>query len=236
MKASIILPTKDRWEKLQKSLKAIKQNTSTSYEIIIIFDGDVKNFKKMKRKPKNYKILCNVQSKEYWHCINQGCFLSSGDYITYLADDIRPRKNWLRIAIETFENNFKDGIGIVGLKTDLNEGITHAPHGLVSRKLVAMNGYLSPPDVYFHYFGDTELSLRMQKINKYVCTDEIVLNHDKPAKDKKFQDKVYSESFKNCFKHDEINFHMRNPELVAGMLLIKGNRKEPYMYGQWWYK
>jgi len=235
MKASIIVPTKNRWEKLLRTLKAIKNNTTISHEVIIIFDGDIENSKKLvKEKEKNYKILCNNQSQEYWHCINQGCYLSSGDYIVYLADDIRPRKNWLKHSIEIFEKNFKDGIGLVGLRTDIGEGITHAPHGMVSRKFVAMKGYLAPP-VYKHYFCDTELSLRMQKIDKYIPTKKVVLNHDKPTKDRKFQDEVYSESFKNCFKNDEIQFHMRNPELVAGLILIKGNRKRPFMYGQWWY-
>lgn len=236
MKASIIIPTKNRWEKLQKTLKAIKENTSVSHEVIIIFDGDVENFKKYgKRKPKNYKIVCNTQSREYFHCINQGCYLASGDYIVYLADDIRPMKNWLKHAIGIFEKHFKDGLGLVALRTDLGEGLTHAPHGMVSRKLVAMNGYLFPP-AYLHYFGDTELGLRMQEIKRYVPTEKAVLFHDKPAKDKKFIDKTYSESWQRCWKSDELQFHLRNPKFVTAMILATPNILDKVVQTQLWAK
>ena len=232
-KISIIIPTKDRWEKLQNCLKAIKDNTKVSHEVIIICDGDLKTFEKLKGK--KHIIAYNSVPQEYFHCINQGCMVATGDYIVYLADDVRVRLNWDKECIKAFEDNFKDGIGLVGMRSDLGEGETHAPHGLVSKKMVFMNTCLFP-NVYKHYFGDTELSLRMQKIGKYITTKEIVFNHDHKSKDKKFDDHVYSESFKNCWKSDEIQFHLRNPELVAGMVLIKGDRKENWFYGQWWYK
>jgi len=232
LKTSIIIPTRNRWEKLQKTLKAIKKNTSVPHEVIIIFDGDENGFKKMKERTE-YKIAYNIEPKEYWRCINQGCFLAQGDYIVYLADDIRPRKDWLKHAIEIFEKNFKDGIGLVALKTDLGEGITHAPHGLVSKTFVASRGYLAP-DVYRHYFADTEISLRMQSINRYKCTDRVVLNHDKPQKDKKFADSVYSESWKNCWKNDELQFHLRNPLLVAAMILVMPNDLMKVFQTQLW--
>lgn len=235
MKASIIIPTKDRWNKLLKCLKAIRKNTFVSHEVIIIFDGDLNNFKRMKKKSKNYKIICNSEPREYWQCINQGCFLAQGDYIIYLADDIRPRKNWLKYAIELFEKNFKDGIGLVALRTDLDEGHTHAPHGMVSRKFVAMQGFLASP-VYRHYFFDTELSLRMQARKKYACTSKIIVNHDKPAKDKKFADKIYSESWKNCWKNDEIQFHLRNPQFVTAMILIQPHQMGKVIQTQLWAK
>ena len=232
---SIIIPTKDRWDKLQATLKAIKDN-STDYEVIVIFDGDKEGFEKLakQKKDKNIKVVYNSESKEYWHCINQGCFLASGDYIIYLADDIRPMKGWLEELKFTFEKNFPDNLGLVALRTDLGEGITHAPHGMLSRKFIASQGYLSPPDAYWHYFADTELSLRMQMMKKYVCTEKVVCYHDKPVKDKKFDDKVYSESWQRCWKHDEINFHLRNPHLVAGMILVQPEIMDKVMYGQWW--
>jgi len=236
MKASIIIPTKDRWEKLNKSLKAIKKNTSVTHEVIIIFDGDPKNFKKMvKKKEENYKIICNNPAREYWYCVNQGCFISEGEYLIYLADDVRPRKNWLKNSITLYEKTFEDGIGLLGFQSNIGEGFTHAPHGMVSRKFVMMKGGFLFPTCYKHYFNDTELSLRMQKVGKYIHNPKVVINHDHKSADKKFMDKVYSESFKNHFKNDEIQFHLRNPELVAGLFLIKGDRQVPFAYGQWWY-
>jgi len=232
--ASIIIPTKDRWKKLQKTLKAIVDNTFVNHEVIIIFDGDLKNFKRMaKKKLKTHKLACNNHPREYWQCINQGCFLATGEYIIYLADDIRPRKGWLSHAIETFERNFKDGLGLVALKSDLNEGITHAPHGMVTRKFIAMNGFLAPP-VYRHYFFDTELSLRMQAMKRYACTHQIVINHDKPVKDKKFDDKIYSESWKNCWKSDELQFHLRNPQFVTALILVQPDMMDKVMQTQLW--
>ena len=237
---SIIIPTKDRWDKLQATLKAIKENSTLAYEIIIIFDGDKEGFEKfpkLKIKEKYGRVIAvyNSESQEYWHCINQGAIMADGEYIIYLADDIRPIKGWLEELKNTFEKNFPDGIGLVALKTDLGEGETHAPHGMVSKKFIASQGYLSPPDAYWHYFADTELSLRMQMIKKYACTEKVVCYHDKPQKDQKFNDKVYSESWNKCWKHDELNFHLRNPNLVAAMILVQPGMPN-FLQTQLWYE
>jgi len=231
MKASIILPTRNRYKKLKRCLDSIAKNTSVSHEVIIIFDGDEVNFKKMlKIKKKNYKTTCNLQTQEYWRCINQGCFLSSGDYIIYFADDLVVKKDWLKHAIEVFEQSFKDGIGMVALRTDMNEGITHAPHAMFSRKTILLRGYIAP-SCYRHYFCDTEMSLRMQRIGRYKPTEKVVLIHKKKEKDD-----TYNESYKKCWKSDEKNFLLRNPDLVAGLVLHRGDKKPPLLYSQWWAK
>lgn len=229
IKTSIIIPTRNRYERLKTCIDSIEKNTK-DYEIIVVCDGDEETYNKIKNN--KHKKICNHVPQEYFQCINQGCSISSGDYIVYLADDVRVKKGWLEHAISVFKKKFDD-FGLVGLKDDMDGGTTHAPHGLVSRNVLIMQGYLFPPS-YKHYFGDTELSLRMQAMGRYTNTEKVVLFHDHKGKDKKFDDNVYSESFKKCWKSDEKNFLQRNPEFVSG--LVMRQPKDLALYRTWWLK
>ena len=156
---SIIIPSKDRKQRLIRALQFIEFNTMyRPFEVIVIIDGGEDYGIKLSKDC--CRIIRNEKSLDYFACINQGVDKAKGDYIVYLADDVEVCPRWLEFAMKDMEKEL-DGEGLVGFYDGIQP--KNAPHGLISKKF--FNEIRT--DEYVHFFRDEEMTLRALKAGKY---------------------------------------------------------------------
>lgn len=110
---TIIVPTRNRGQLLQVCLEAIKEQTYTNYEVLVLDDGSSKECRNT-----YYELVANYDQRVKWHKIhsfntlgsgasvvrNIGIKLAKGKYITFCDDDdYWCRKDHLYVAISTME-------------------------------------------------------------------------------------------------------------------------------------
>lgn len=111
---SIIIPTYNRKNDLDKCLKSILKQTYKKYEVIIIDNNSsdgTKDF--IKRKYPFIKLIINKSNKGSSFAKNQGVLLSKGRYLWFLdSDSIVIHKNCLKDMYNISQNN--PDIGAIG--------------------------------------------------------------------------------------------------------------------------
>ncbi len=159
----------------------------------------------------SYKILKN--STGWLPAVNkalrevEGYFLMGGDDMTFFT-------NAIDIAMETMEDNYPDGDGVIGLNQSNMENFCKAGFVLVGRKFIDRfpDSQLYCPD-YLHYFSDPELMAFAKSINRFTYAEDAKVLHFHPAVTGK-QDETNKVS-RTRWKHDK---DVSNKRLEKGYL------------------
>lgn len=149
----IIIPTtKERRARLDNCLSFIRENSDYPYMVLVfenLMGGVVPAMREAAKTLNPDQLVC------------------------VLGDDCEPRKNWLKILVETFKNNFSDGDGLVQPDdgTGRKGGIASYPV-CTARYLLdwAYSGYT-------HNFCDEEMALTAKAMKKYAYVPESVVDH-----------------------------------------------------------
>ncbi len=188
-KISIIIPTKDKSEILNKCLNSIYQRTTYSnYEIIVIDNGSVeedtiKLLNKYKTEHDNFKIIRLECDFNYSYLNNIGIKNADGDYIVLLNNDIEViTDNWLDIMIGYA---IQDNVGCVGVKllypnyTIQHCGVILGIGGVASHAFVGTGqdsfGYYGRINAPYNYSAVTAACLMIKK-SKFLEVDGLDQN------------------------------------------------------------
>ena len=156
-KISIIIPTKDKSNILNKCLKSIYEKTNyKNYEIIVIDNNSVENktFEILKQYKKNkdnfnyYRLECEFN---YSYINNYAVSKSNGEYIVFLNNDTEIISNdWLKDMVGFA---MQGHIGCVGAKLLYpNKTVQHCGV-VIGVGGVAMHANVSTGDENYGYFG-----------------------------------------------------------------------------------
>jgi len=153
-KVSVIIPSKDHPEILQRCLKSVKDNTDyPDYEIIVVDNGSTtENKEKTEALRKAYPFAYYYEPMEFNFSAmcNLGAEKASGDVLLFLNDDITAFcKDWMRIM--AMQARQKD-TGAVGAKLYYPEGnlIQHAGITNMTVGPVHKLGRLCDDKDYYH--------------------------------------------------------------------------------------
>lgn len=111
MKASVIVPSYNRGEKLISTIESIENNdfTKKDFEIIIINDCSTDNtskvIKKLIKKYSNVRTLANKKNSGPAVSRNNGIKISRGSYIFFTDDDCIVPKDWIKSYLEFFKRH-----------------------------------------------------------------------------------------------------------------------------------
>jgi GT2 family glycosyltransferase len=140
-KVSIIIPTKDKFEYLKKSVESILNNTTyTNFEVILIDNGssdqNVLDYYQNLSSDKRLKIVENPGDFNFSAANNLGGKHATGEYFLFLNNDIEVLEpDWLEEMVRWAD---REEIGVVGGKLLYPDGtIQHA--GVV----IGMEGHAS---------------------------------------------------------------------------------------------
>lgn len=163
-KVHVVLPTLGRPDKLNRCLRAIKENAGyRNYEVSVLPDqpppGNIGVPKLLKQFTDNH---------------------SSDELIVYLGNDCVPQPGFLRQAVYAMLRHFPRLPGLIGL----NDGYWHgevATHWMAGGALLYMlDGELFHTG-YHHTGCDNELTERCRKMGKYHWEERAVVLHDHPT-------------------------------------------------------
>jgi len=177
-KVSILIPTRQRYEKLRRCISSILENTEyPEYEIVVIVDFDDPGSVACIDFPNpRVKLICHNRREMYVGKINLGYHRTKSPFVVYLADDVIVRKGWLTEAMKVMKDEL-NGLGLVSFN-DWHYQERLAPHGLISRKFVRayLNNDIFYPG-YVHYWCDTELTVRAKSWKRFAYSPKSFVEH-----------------------------------------------------------
>lgn len=103
---------------------------------------------------------------------------TQSDFYLPLSDDVQLYPDTLDIALKCLLDNFPNGDGAVGLKTDNIEHASDSCFLLMGNQFVERFSFRSPfcPE-YVHFYADTELGLFAKKLGLFKFCEEAKLIH-----------------------------------------------------------
>ncbi len=123
MEISLVIPTKNRSEKLKKLLYSVLKQTVLPKEVIIVDDSDNLRTKELIKKLKKLFLEKNIQikyimpsenkKKSISRARNIGAKKAKGDIIVFIDDDVVIDKNYFKEILKVFEKN-PNALGVQG--------------------------------------------------------------------------------------------------------------------------
>ena len=120
---SLVIPTKNRSEKLKKLLHSVLKQTVLPKEVIIVDDSDNLRTKELIQQLKKLFLKKNIQikyimpsenkKKSISRARNIGAKKAKGDIIVFIDDDVVIDKNYLKEILKVFEKN-PNALGVQG--------------------------------------------------------------------------------------------------------------------------
>ncbi len=113
-KVSVVIPTHNRAELLERAIKSALEQDYDIYQIIVVSDGSTDNtndiMKKIKNSNKNVEYYSYSPGKGGNYARNYGIKKSTGDYIAFLDDDDEWHSNKIRKQLELIDQDSNIGL------------------------------------------------------------------------------------------------------------------------------
>jgi len=192
----LIIPTRNRWGKLQRCLRTIPQGLSDiELNIIIICDGDCETARKLTSSNEwqlSQVILINHQRGSVY-CRNLATQCAE-DAVLYATDDIEFKPNAIEVAGKSMKEHFPDEDGIIGFYQVGDHNFSKAGVALVGQKFLRRypNRKLFYPE-YFH-FSCQEIERLGNRLGKIHLEEKAKLMHYHPSFNHKEADATHREA------------------------------------------
>lgn len=116
MKASVIIPTRNRENIVSKCIEYILNQDYPQYEVIVVDDGSEDNTREILKRfssNRNFRFISLSERKGPAFCRNLGVKESEGDLIIFIDSDIFVLPNFISIHVEAHKNH-PEGVVAVG--------------------------------------------------------------------------------------------------------------------------
>lgn len=199
---TIVIPTRNRIKKIEKTLESIKYLSGKEWlDIIIGVDNDEETEEYLvdvyKTYNLHYETFYRGNSDEPFGSVYIRNYIIENyvkDGLIYGTDDIVFERGSIVNAKEYFNNTFEDDDGIVGFVQRPSDQFHPTGVGLVGQTFLQRypNKWLFNPD-YFH-FSCQEIYWLASKYDKFVQCKEAVIWHYNPCKFDKAMDQTHKDA------------------------------------------
>jgi len=111
--ASIVIPTYNRPEHLERAIDSALKQTYENVEIIVVDDGSELNLKPFENKYPSVRFLKNKTNRGACYSRNRGLKASNGEYINFLDDDDELYPNKIKLQVQKFQSSPVKNLGFV---------------------------------------------------------------------------------------------------------------------------
>lgn len=211
---TVVIPTRNRIEKLEKTLASIPESSFIS--VAIVCDGDKKSYDHLRNLKRKYNIYHVTNHKGSVFCRNLA-IREVLDGVLYATDDIIFQNNSIQLALDLLNKTFPDDDGVVGFKQNTNK---YCPTGvaLVGKKFLSrfIGKELFYPQ-YWHFCAQ-EIDRLCQKISKnvFVSDDKIAITHRHPSFNKKEMDQTHLDARKHRQLDRDLSMQRQKQDIVWG--------------------
>ena len=221
-KLTIIIPTRHRINKLEKTLGTIPNLPYIS--IHIVCDGDVETYNYLKEKYENKIRISLVESQKGSLWCRNYIIQDENDGVLCGTDDIEFEEMSIQNAYETFNKHFLDDDGVVGFVQKPGQ-FDFAGVALVGKRFIERypQKQLFCP-VYFH-FGSQEIYRLCEKIKQetkkttFVQDENAVIYHYHPSFFPEMMDKTHEEARLHRSRDLLLSKTRKNKGLVWGRVV-----------------
>ena len=152
-KVSVIIPTYNRAETLQRAIYSVLNQTYTNFELLVVDDGSTDDTKEVVTKINDSRICYIFQrNQERSVARNNGIRSSTGDYVSFLDSDDEYLPHKLEVQVPVLNEN-KDTCMVLGGWLDVdNNGIVlrkNSPWNLRPELNYDLKDWLFSPPVHF---------------------------------------------------------------------------------------
>lgn len=214
----IIIPTRNRYEKLCRCLDSIpKIAGGIKIEVAVICDGDNETADKLMGH--NDGLITRVtlvrEHRGSVYCRNL-ITQSTEDALIYATDDIEFKEGAIDAAVEAMHKYFPDEDGVIGFNQVNAKSFSIAGVGLVGQKFLRRypNRKLFYPR-YFH-FSCQEIERLGNKLNRIKLEEKAAILHYHPAKNLSERDTTHIEARRDRMKDRQISSQRRADKIIWG--------------------
>jgi len=192
----IIIPTRNRWEKLQRCLRSIPgELPQIGLNIIIICDGDRETCQKLieQNDTRIKRVIFVRDHSGSVYCRNLATQCAE-DAVLYATDDIEFKPGAIEAACAAMNEYYPDGDGIVGFKQTGGSGFSKAGVAIVGQRFLRRypNRKLFYPE-YFH-FSCQEIERLGEALGKIHLEEKAELIHYHPSFNHNEVDETHKEA------------------------------------------
>ena len=195
---TVIIPTRHRPGMLIRCLDSLFAAAQVPDATMVMVDDDPDTVSALPEY-KSVNIVASDENIGFFQSLNRAfkiAQLPEGEPFCYFGKDVIFHEHWLEEAERCFSLQFQDGLGLLTFKDDVQNG-TNASHGMTTRRwLKIVYGEPFFPRGYFHYFCDTEFTLRSRDLGRFwYCQNSYVPHHHEPTgrTDKSHDDKGFKD-------------------------------------------
>jgi len=214
----IIIPTRNRYEKLCRCLDSIPKSVGKiKIGVVVICDGDSETANKLMGHNDGLitriSVVCEHRGSVY--CRNLVTQVTE-DALIYATDDIEFKEGAIDVAIGAMHKYFPDEDGVIGFNQVNAKSFSIAGVGLVGQKFLCRypNRKLFYPE-YFH-FSCQEIERLGKKLNRIKLEEKAELLHYHPAKNLSERDSTHTEARRDRIKDKLISSQRRADEIIWG--------------------
>lgn len=206
---SIVVPTFNRFDRLQRCIDKTRQNVTTPYEMIVVDGGSTDGARAWLAEQGDLRVILEPEREGAVRAFNKGFKVARGRYVMWLNDDAYPLPGAVEAAMEMLEQPSLPDLGMVAFyhnwhdERNVLDRVTHdgasyelchvrgypyANFGLLRRSLLEKVGFA---DERFYFFGfDPDLSLKIQLDEglKVIGCRRALIHHDEHHDDRKVGD------------------------------------------------
>lgn len=209
---SIFVPTSGRPTYFRDMLKSLRETTfGYDVEVVAVIDADDEAL----RYAYDYCVDWIDYSPTRRGALNAwniGLQLSSGDWFVPAGDDQIFHKDWLKYAVEAFDNEL-GGYGVLGMNDGAYNGnLQVATMFMFDRDYCKehMGGIFAPP-CYHYYCIDSEWNEKAKMLNRFYWEERSVVEHIHSAHGKRpidttdgFKEEKWMEEDNRMFQHRKL--------------------------------
>ena len=215
MYVNIIIPAYKRFESLRRTLYSIKVSDYKETHTTIVVDG-FKDDRYAQLKDGQTTLISNSERKGWPGSMNKALKLIEGDLFLYGADDIAFYPDCISKLVESMNNLYPSGDGLISLKQVQKR--SGGAFGLMGNKFVERfpERTVFCPD-YAHFGSDTELRDFATKAGLYYYRTDAVVWHDR--------------SFRSEAVHDEA-FTIGRAARAGDLRTYERRKRKRYLWGE----
>ena len=214
----LIIPTRNRWEKLQRCLKSIpKDIPDIELNVIIICDGDIETARNLiaSNTDQISQVIFVKKHSGSVYCRNLVTQCAE-DAVLYATDDIKFMPDAIEIAIKSMKEHYPDGDGIIGFNQGNQGNFSATGVALIGQKFLCRypQRKLFFPE-YFH-FSAQEIERLGNKLEKLHLEMKAELIHYHPSFNHHEIDKTHGEARLHRKADRRISTDRRAKKLIWG--------------------
>ena len=214
----LIIPTRNRWEKLQRCLRSIPRVLpQVELNITIICDGDRETAEKLivsnNGQVGHLVLVAKHSGAVYCRNLVTQC---AEDALLYATDDIEFKPGAIEVATESMREHFPDDDGVVGFNQIGKQEFSKAGVALVGQQFLRRHpGKKLFYPKYFH-FSCQEIERLALRLGKLHFEEQAMLCHYHPIWNREEMDNTHVEAREHRKDDQKISSERRAKKLIWG--------------------